>query len=171
MTKLTTSVIQQPQDVVLAIVSDSALPAMIVLQQSQHHIRDWLFQFAIIGESHHIRVEQAGTWVLNEVLACVKLAEADCLHYQAFKGLQAHSYQNAQYRVNVDFGEKPRWAVPDANVLELRYDFPETFGQQPFTRIRWRQIENTLHWWTLHTYAAAGRTVYIHTASVFHCRD
>jgi hypothetical protein len=171
MTKLTTSVIQHPQDLVLAVVPDNALPLMVVLQQSGHHFHDWLFQFAIIGESHHIRVEHGGKWVLNEVLACVEVAEAECLHYQPFADLRPHRYQTANYQVQVDFGEKPRWTVPDTNVFELKYVFPQTFGQQPLTRIRWRQTENTVHWWTLHTYAEAEKMVYVHTASVFHCRE
>jgi hypothetical protein len=171
MTKLTTTVIQHPQDLVLAVVPDSALPPMVVLQQSRHHFRRWLIQFAIIGESHHVRVEHKGKWVLNEVLACVEVAEADCLHYQPFADLRPHRYQTAQYQVQIDFGDKPRWTVPDTNVFELKYVFPPTLGQQPLTRIRWRQAENTVHWWTLHTYAEAEKIISVHTASVFHCRD
>ena len=167
MTKSTTSVIQHPKDLVLAIMNDDVLPDMLVLQRAEHQIDDWLFQFAIIGESHHIRIEHCGVSILNEVLACVPVKEGDCIHYRTFTDLQASGYQTAQYEVQVDFGERPVWHVPQTNVMQLEYVFPQTFGQQPITRIRWRQVENAVHWWTLHTYADAAQTIYVHTASIF----
>ena len=161
------SVIQQPKDLVLAIMNDDVLPDMLVLQRAEHWITDWLFQFAIIGESHHIRIEHCGVSILNEVLACVPVKKGDCIHYRAFTDLEPSGYQTAQYEVQVDFGERPLWHVPQTNVMQLEYVFPQTFGQQPVTRIRWRQVENAVHWWTLHTYPDAAQTTYVHTASTF----
>lgn len=167
MTNFTTSVIQHPQDLVLAIMPDIEVPPMVVLQQSELLIADWRFQFAIIGESHHIRVEDGGACILHEVLACVPVARADCLHYQTFTDLAAHDYKTGEYQVQVDFGEHPRWHIPD-DVQQIEYAFPPTFGQHPVTRIQWQQAKNTVHWWTLHTYAGAKHTTYVHTASAFH---
>jgi hypothetical protein len=167
MTKITTSVIQHPKNLVLAVMADDSLPEMLVLQRAEHRIADWLFQFAIIGESHHIRVEHSGVCILNEVLACVAVAEAACVHYQAFTELQPYEHQTPQYRIQVDFGEYPPWFAPPNNIMQLEYHFPKTYEQQPFTRIRWRQDKNTVHWWTLHSYAGVEQTIYVHTASVF----
>jgi hypothetical protein len=167
MTTITRSVIQHPKNLVLAIMTDDALPQMRLLQRAEYWIGDCLFQFAIIGESHHIRIEQDGKCILNEVLACVAVDEADCQHYQSFTDLHPREHQTPQYRVQVDFGEHPRWFVPLDNIMQLEYTFPQTYEQQPITRIQWRQVENALHWWTLHTYALAEQTIYVHTASVF----
>ena len=169
MTNIKTNVIQRPQDLVLAILPDGELPAMTVLQQSELYFGDWHFQFSIIGESHHIRVEHAGEAVLNEVLACVSVAQTDCVHYQSFADLAAHDYESGQYQVQVESGHEPRWRIPKHDINQIAYTFPTTFGQQPVTRIQWRRSQNTVHWWTLHTYAEATKTTFVHTASVFHC--
>jgi hypothetical protein len=169
MTNLKTNVIQHPTDLILAIMPDDSLPSMIVVKQTEHRIEDWIFQFAIIGASHHIRVSYRDTSILNEILACVDVAESACQHFQSFAVDTTHRYQSDQYQVQVEFGEQPSWEIPTEFEDSLEFTFPQTFTQHPLTRIQWQQRGNTIHWWTLHTYAEAQRMINVHTTSVFHC--
>jgi hypothetical protein len=167
MKQLTTSVLQRPQDLVLAVLTHNTLPKMTYLQQATHSIGAWSFEFAIVGESHHVRVTYDGACIMNEILACVQFVDEQCTHFHAFRTLDAHDFESRNYRVEVSFEVRSPWQNPHPPYHQIQYQFPTTQGQMPITRIQWQQHENALNWWTLHTYAEKDKTTHIHTQSSF----
>jgi len=171
MNELPNVIQQRPEALVLAVLDNVTLPSVVYLQQAQYQFEDWIFQFAIIGQSHHIRVEWRGHPILNEVLACVSLTAAACVHYHTFHDLQSHSYNTNAYHVWVNFDAAPPWEIPQTSMAQLEFAFPRTYEQAPVTRIQWQACGNAVHWWTLHTYVEAQHTTYVHTKSIFRCEN
>src|SRR5688572_32359254 len=92
------SIPQKAQDLVLAIVENDALPTMRVLVSESVQIAAWRFDFAIIGESHYVRISHEGQLVMREILACMALKAEDCKLYQPFSDLAPFAYQEGAYQ-------------------------------------------------------------------------
>lgn len=157
-------VVQSPHDLVLAVHTEALTVPLDILAQSSVELHGHRLTWAIIGESHTVRVEQAGRVVLHEVFACVDLAGQVCRHQQHFRGLDAHRYGHAGYTIAVAF-DRPAWSVPAACDGHLEFAFALTHGRVPVTRIDWQQDGDALRWWTLHTYPEAGGVREVYTYS------
>lgn len=166
MTKTLIPIFQRAEDLQLAIVKADVLPMTTTVQEARLNFEDWQVNFIIIGESHRIRIQQAQKFFLEEILACVDIESESCWHYHDFADFAEHSYQDERYQVKTYFSEKMPNKMPSTNCIE--YHFPEIYQIQPITRIEWQLLDNSLRWWTLHTYAEAEKYICVHTESVFH---
>src|SRR5687768_584771 len=130
------SIPQKAQDLVLAVVENDALPSMRVLLSESLQLAAWRFDFAIIGESHYVRISHEGRLVMREILACLPLKAEDCKLYQPFGNLEPFAYQESAYQVAVAFESRvPVWTQEEQC---LSYQFPVTHGKVPETRIQWQ---------------------------------
>lgn len=159
------SVPQNAEDLLLAVLEKDALPKLRVLRSERLLIGDWRFEFAIIGESHTVRIEHGGRLLMLEVLACIDVAQTACKVYQPFSAKQAFAYHESRYQVAVNFSEAlPIWTQADNH---LRYEFPLTHGQIPETRIQWQLGSGRVTWQTLHSYPDAGGMLVVLSESEF----
>lgn len=158
---------QQPEDLILAVISGELSQKFTVLQQQQITLGDWCVQFHIIGESHHVCLAYQDQVVLHEVLACTTLDEVTCQHHHAFHRVKAHRYAQPGYNVTVQFMQTApaEPTLPPANWLDVR--FPTVYGLEPYTRLGWQMDTDRLHWWTVHVYPTADHVTYVTTQSYF----
>jgi hypothetical protein len=162
-------IIQHTKDLRLAILSEDVLASLTILQEARIHYGDWQVYFAIIGESHRIRIQHQEQFILEEILACVDVQANDCSHYHDFSDLTAHHYQQEQYRIHISFSDKIPLKIPSAQSIEYR--FPVIYNLEPITRIEWKLEGNILFWWTLHSYAEPEKIITVHTQSEFHFKQ
>lgn len=159
------SIPQNAQDLVLALVEHDALPSMRVLLAESVEIAAWRFDFAIIGESHYVRISHEGRLLMREILACLPLKAEDCKLYQPFSVLEPFAYQESAYQVAVGFESRlPVWTQKQDS---LSYQFPVTHGKVPETRIQWQIHAGQLRWQTLHSYPEARRQRLVLSESAF----
>jgi Protein of unknown function DUF2617 len=166
MTKEVIPIIQGAKDLRLAIVTEDVLPMLRVLQEASLHYQDFWVHFAIIGESHRIRIQRGSDFILEEMLACVEIAPRSCWHYHDFTDLAAHCFQQPQYTMNTYFSSE--LAPKRPSVASIEYTFPAIHNFDPITRIEWKREGNILRWWTLHSYAETEKFIAVHTQSEFH---
>jgi hypothetical protein len=160
------SIQQDAQDLLLAIVEREPLPAMRVLASETWQYAAWRFEFAIIGESHYVRVEHEGRLVMLEILACISLKAEQCKLYQPLLEMQPFAYQETAYRVAVRFDNQlPNWSQQRHH---LSYHFPITHGQIPQTRIQWQRNGGRLTWQSLHSYPEDSGLITVLTESEYH---
>lgn len=158
------SIYQHPQALVLGVMSSEIQAELKILRQADLEIEDWRFQFAIIGESHRVRIEKAGQLVLQEILACVPLQSERCLHYHPCLEDQPHTFCWEQYAVSLYFEPQRTW---EAGENQLVVNFPAVHGQIPVTCLKWEVQNETVYWWTLHTYPQPERLICVRTFSKF----
>lgn len=159
---------QNPADLALTIVAGEIATPLTVLKQAALHIDPWKLTFHIIGESHLVRIERAGTPILCELLACVQVMADVQVHQHCFGDLAVHCYTQPGYSVTVDFDDCHDLApgADDSSVLEV--SFPETAGHIPVTRVEWtRAGEHAVRWRTLHMYPYKGSVMCVRSLSYF----
>jgi hypothetical protein len=166
MESIQTTILQHPQDLRLAVLQDDNLSGLTILQKAEVRCGAWAFVFAIIGESHFVRVTHGGQFIMQEVLACVELPENVRGHTHALDTLARHQYHAERYAVGIDFAYQEMHAPTDYDGM-LEYAFPETYGVTPITRICWWQEVDRLRWQTLHTYPALDHITYVFSDSHF----
>jgi hypothetical protein len=163
------SIQQDAQDLLLALVQAEPLPEMRVLLAESWQYQAWRFDFAIIGESHYVRITHEGKLVMLEVLACIRLKAEQCKLYQPLLEMQPFAYQESAYQVAVRFDNRlPDWSQQKNS---LRYHFPITHGQIPQTRIQWQHEAGRLRWQTLHSYPEEARLITVLSESEFRFGD
>ena len=166
MESLQNTILQHPQDLQLAVLQDDNLSGLTILQAAHVRCGSWEFKFAIIGESHFVRVTYGGQFIMQEVLACVDLPANVRGHTHALHTLAPHQHQAERYAVQVDFAYEDLHAPTGYDGM-LEFAFPEIYGVTPVTRICWWQEAQRLRWQTLHTYPAPERVTYVFTDSFF----
>lgn len=165
-TELTQPILQYPTDLVFAVLEYDVSSLLTVLKREIVHIDDYCFQFAIIGESHCITVEHEGCLIRQEVLACTDIPAILQANSHKFAKLNMYQYQEQDYETRV-------WFTDTLDVMDwdnqsvLRMDFPEMFGQVPFTQVQWQIAQRTIAWRTTHVYPLETHTTYVYTASQF----
>jgi len=162
-----TFVHQRPEDLALSILTTDIQPVFRILKQDVVRIRDWRFMFAIVGESHWVKVEQGRSLVLQEILACVRVEAQHCLHQYACCEHQSHEYTWGRYSVGLHFDAPLNPSLVPDRTLTVR--FPSGGGEVPVTEIHWKQEEGRINWWTTHTYPDQKKITFVHTYSTFDC--
>lgn len=163
MMKKLTPILQRPQDLILAITVDDTLPLTQILKTAHWQSESYRVEFSIIGESHRVRISHNSAFILEEMLACIDVAEADCTHYQALTELAPHSHQHERYQVDISVADTlNHWQPSDQEIV---YTFPRINTIDPVTKIQWYTANHTLHWRTLHTYAQQESLIAIYTHS------
>lgn len=157
-------VIQRPHDLRLVVIQQALLPVLTPLCQSDVTLGCWGVRFGIIGESHQIQVWRDGSPYLAEMLACVDFSASACDHFHRFDRLEAYHYDMPGYNVSVEFAKRPRHR-PRCDG-RLQFVFPVSNGVLPITEIRWWQVRDMLHWWTLHVYPEADTITYVYSQSL-----
>ncbi len=164
--KLTHAVLQHPTDLVFAVTDTSVLHLLTVLKTQTITLDDYTIQFAIIGESHCITVSHQDQLVTQEVLACTDIPEILQAHSHKFVKLEPYQHTNQAYRARIWFTDRLQDDfLKDCD--ELRLDFPEMFGELPFTQIRWKTSDTTIQWRTVHVYPLQTHTTYVYTETYF----
>lgn len=168
-----TAVEQHPADLRLYVFTDDAPHSLRILSQHTEQLmtRGGLLSatFCVVGESHMVTLRLAGRVVLREVLACVRLSAARCLHQHACNSMTPHQFSTAQYQVALCFNTPLALpAAPRAAVSGLlSVAFPEIWGRIPVTEVRWHALPDRLRWWTLHTYPQEAGAQQVVSASQF----
>lgn len=163
------TIVQRPNDLMLALLRDGHDLPLTTIKHKRINIANWHITFYIIGESHRVRVLHGDDFVLEEMLACVRVPDDVVLSSYSFTDLHPQRIERDGYEVCVSFS-----LVRDAQMpvrvagQVLEHHFPQTYGQTPVTRIQWQYDDTILRWWTLHTYAAAHTTTYVYSASRLH---
>jgi hypothetical protein len=163
------SIPQRAQDLLLALVQHEPMPEMRVLLAESWQYQAWRFEFAIIGESHYVRIEHEGRLLMLEVLACISIKAEQCKLYQPLLEMQAFAYQESAYQVAVTFDNRlPDWSQQKDS---LSYHFPITHGQIPQTRIQWQHEVGLLRWQTLHSYPDEAQMITVLSESAYQIGD
>ena len=161
-------VLQKPTDLKLAILRTELPANLTTLKQAVVFAGDWQFSFHIVGESHLVRIEHRRALVLQEVLACIDVAAAQCVDWHQFSDLAEHRYDETDYEVGVTFDDRPdstgSWADSSAGLV---VEFPAIYGCSPVTRIRWELAADRIRWWTLHLYPEPRRITRVLSHSEF----
>lgn len=163
MNNLLKAVNQRPQDLKLAIVTTDNLPATKNLLEQNLFIDDWSIRFAIIGESHRVRIDYQGQFIMEEMLACITVPSMDCQHYHGFDDLQTHDFEQSAYHVSVSM-QKDMTIWQDIE-NQISYRFPEIDGIQALTKIQWHYTGKSISWRTLHTYTESGNILCVYSDS------
>lgn len=159
-------ILQLPTDLVFAVTDYSVLELLTVLKTQTVKIAYYTIYFAIIGESHCITVFHHDEFVMQEVLACTDIPDILQADSHKFATLEPYQHTKQDYRARVWFADRlqqARWQNQD----ELKMDFPEMFGQIPFTKIQWEISHTSIQWRTIHVYPLQTHTTYVYTASYF----
>ena len=187
-------IVQRPQDLILACVSDDCLPETQILAQNIWQYQDWQIRFAIIGESHRVRLSYQGKFIMEEMLACADIPLQTCQHHHQLADLQPHQYQHANYSVNIDINDNPTlWQEKDEATLvghhstskimrsqkpvskreshlikkEIKFIFPPINGKEALTRLQWQATKTAIHWRSLHTYICDGKLLCVYSQSQY----
>lgn len=160
-----TPIIQRPQDLTLAVVSDDILPASQILMQKIWTHNDWQITFAIIGESHRVRLEHRDKFVMEEMLACVDIPVQSSLHQHQFSDLKAYHHQQKHYDVRIHMTENTKLWQTQTN--EIMFNFPSINGREAVTKLQWQSLETSIQWRTLHTYVCDGALLCVYSQSEF----
>jgi hypothetical protein len=164
--KLTHSVLQHPTDLVFAVTDIDVAPLLTILKTQTITISDYAIQLSIIGESHCITVSHKGQFVMQEILACTDIPEILQAHSHKFAKLESYQHTKPEYRGRVWFTNRiqgDQWT----SECELILNFPEMYGQIPFTKIQWMTSETSFQWRTVHVYPLQTHTTYVYTESFF----
>lgn len=159
--------LQRPQDLSLALLLDDCLSGLHIFRQTQVPCGRWNFHFAIIGESHFVRISRDDRFVMQEILACIELPDCSHANVHRLDTLQPYQYDHLPYQVRIHASHLPA-ALPAAVDGLLEVEFPITHGVIPVTRICWWQQADTLRWQTLHSYPAPDGSTYIVSESCFY---
>lgn len=156
---------QRPQDLILAVTNQDNLPDTQVLQQASWQVADYSVTFVIIGESHRVKIEQHGQFIMEEMLACVDVPTDDAIYQHSFQNLQHHEHRQRNYSVVVNIDtHKTEWQSTEQEIV---YFFPQINSIQPVTRIQWQATKTAIQWRTLHTYIDNQDITNIYTQSHF----
>lgn len=165
-TELTQPILQYPTDLVFAVTDKNALQLLTVLKTEEIHVDDYLIHFAIIGESHCISIYHQDTLLKQEILACTDIPAILQADSHKFAKLESYDRSEHNYRARVWFSDKLQLSsLENEHVLKL--DFPEMFGEVPFTQIQWQSSDTQIHWQTTHVYPLGTHTTYVYTESFF----
>lgn len=144
-------------------ITQTPLPTLKSLKQSDLVLGHWHVCFCIIGESHQVQIWKDNNLQFAELLACVEVPLTDCTHHHSFASLNNHQYQTPNYLVQVNFDMRPH-PLPRCEG-RLHFAFPVCHGVVPVTEVRWWVNKTHLHWWTQHTYPEIGGTIYVYSQS------
>lgn len=161
------AILQRPQDLKLAMLLDDTLSGLHIFRQTQITCGRWNFHFAIIGESHFVRVTHDDRFIMQEVLACIDLPDNLRGNVHALHTLEPYQYDSQRYQVRIAASHQPDVRPSDCDGM-LEHQFPITCGAIPVTRICWWQHDHSLRWNTLHSYPAPDRNTYIVSESCFY---
>lgn len=160
---------QNITDLTLAVFAGHIDNDLTVLKQARFPFHGWVFSFAIIGESHRVMAERGGVPVFSELLACVNIPPAQCVHHHRYADLLPHEYRQPGYSIQTSCTEiPPQSTLNAAPPQRLEVAFPSVAGQTPITRIEWQSAGSLLRWQTLHVYPqTSGTALYMHSLSCF----
>jgi len=164
--ELTQSILQYPTDLVFAVLNRDVSSELTVLKTQQVMVDDYSIQFAIIGESHCITVLYQEELLMQEVLACTEIPAILQAQSHKFAKLEPYCFTATGYRSRVWFADRYNtlgWQPQH----HIRIDFPEMFGQIPFTEIGWTVEDDSIQWRTTHVYPLKTHTTYVYTDTVF----
>lgn len=160
------TLLQYPQDLVLGVRTDTKpIEGLTVLSTRQVTIGNHSVTFRIIGESHWITVRHHGNTLLHEVLACVRLNDAEWQYVYPFREGFPHTYTYTSPLLSyctqlktVPFTSDI--ASTDRSYEHLHLDFPHPFGGStlPFTSVWWTVEELLVRWGSTHVYPLEDRT-------------
>lgn len=164
--ELTQSILQYPTDLVFAVTQVDVSTELTILQSQDVVLDDYLIKFAIIGESHCVTVLRRGQLVLQEVLACMEIPQILQAESHKFATLKPYCFTRLGYRSQVWFADcldVSGWQPQQS----IRLDFPEMYGQIPFTKVGWVVRSNSLQWRTIHVYPLETHTTYVYSETFF----
>lgn len=165
-TQLTHPILQYPTDLVFAVMEADVSHLLTVLKTETVNVGDYTIRFAIIGESHCITVLHQKQLILQEVLACTDIPVILQANSHKFAKLDMHHHIETDYQAHIWFADeliKADW--DDQGVIKM--DFPEMFGQVPFTQVTWQVSRSDIQWRTTHVYPLKTHTTYVYTESKF----
>lgn len=165
-TQLTHPILQYPTDLIFAITQCDVSQQLTTLKTQTVKVADYTFEFTIIGESHCITLLHQNKFIQQEVLACTDIPAILQADSHKFDKLDMYHYQKPNYQARVWFSDI--YAELDRYQQDtLRMDFPEIFGQIPFTEIRWHSSQSMMQWRTTHVYPLQTHTTYVYTESSY----
>jgi hypothetical protein len=151
-------VVQEPGELVLAVVTEALDPAPVALESTVVHHGPITATFHVIGASHLVEISVDGSTWFHETLSCLSIPSRSCLLHHDFSDLADYDAELASlgYRVQVQFSPQKGTLTETADPSQARdsivFAFPPVFDQRPVTRIEWFTDETSLSWTTLHTY-------------------
>ncbi len=164
--ELTQPILQYPTDLVFAVMAEDVSSQLTTLKTTELVIGDYHIRFTIIGESHCITVMHDDQLILQEVLACTEIPQILQAQSHKFAKLEPYCFKQMGYRSQVWFANT--LAMSDWQPQEqLRLDFPDMFGQTPFTSIVWLTNQQAIRWRTTHVYPLPTHTTYVYSETVF----
>lgn len=165
-TELTHPILQYPTDLIFAVMEHDVSSLLTVLKTEVVRMGDYIIHFAIIGESHCITVTHRGQFIRQEVLACTDIPAILQANSHKFAKLDLYQHEEHGYEVRVWFADALE-TMDWENQGLLRMDFPEMFGQIPFTQVQWQVTPSSIRWRTTHVYPLDTHTTYVYTTSQF----
>ena len=164
--KIRQPIYQVPTDLVFAITTYDVSNLLTVFKTKTFCKGDYEFEFAIIGESHCITIFHQGRFVLQEVLACTNIPAIVQADSHKFAKLEPYLHTKQDYQARVWFRDSLQ-NDPIESHGEMKLDFPEVYGQIPFTHVQWIMLESSICWRTTHVYPLEPSTKYVYTESCF----
>jgi hypothetical protein len=177
-------VVQEPGELVLAVLAEAPDPAPVALRESVLRHGPITATFQVIGASHLVGIRVDDRPWFHETLSCLPIPPQDCLHHHGFTDLADHdaALPGWGYRVQVRLRTAPAEADPtgaeagteagtgagesiDAGLVVA---FPAVFGRKPVTHVAWTVGERDLSWTTLHTYPSPEGVTAVTSRSVLH---
>ncbi len=165
---LTQTIIQYPTDLVFALMTVDVSSQLTILAQKSFYLHNWLFDFAIIGESHFVTIKHHNKFVMQEVLACTDLPVILQAESHKFAKLETYQVNKVAYQASVEFSSSlPTNTLSKEISGHLDLSFPEVFGVIPSTHVQWSYHEQLVTWQTLHVYPLENHVTYVRTQSQF----
>lgn len=163
---LSQAVIQYPTDLIFAVLAEDVSSQLTILRRASFFVREWQFEFAIIGESHYVTIKRWDEFFMQEVLACTDLPAILQAESHKFAKLEAYQLNKQGYRSQVDFSSSNQMLSKEITG-KLEMSFPAIFGVIPTTRVQWSYDKEQVRWETLHVYPLEDHTSYVFTHSEF----
>lgn len=164
--ELTQPILQYPTDLVFAVIAEDVASKLTILKTASIAVGDYHIDFAIIGESHCITVSRDGQFIMQEVLACTEIPQILQAQSHKFAKLEPYGLSLVGYRSQVWFANvltADEWQAQH----HIRMDFPDMFGQIPFTEVRWAIDGQSIRWRTTHVYPLETHTTYVYSETTF----
>lgn len=158
---------QVPHKLMFGLLREETQLPITIYQQKTLHVGDFQFCFAIIGESHSVRIKRHDTFLQEEILACLNLTAG--WHVHACHDLQNHQLRAENYHVQITFQRHLPYP-PQTGETSLLLEFPTQHPHQtrPLTHIAWNVQHDAIQWQTIHSYPNVDTVV--HTLSHFMLR-
>lgn len=166
----TQPILQYPTDLIFTVMTDDVSNLLTILKSQQIHQADYVIDFSIIGESHCITISYQEQLILQEVLACTDIPRILQADSHKFVKLEPYQCKRPNYQSHIWFTEQKQihhWQPQQT----LRMDFPEMFGEIPFTEIAWQINESSIQWRTTHVYPLETHITYVYSESLFDLKE